>query len=229
MRRGSSGCLSDLRDALWVFQEEHSDIISHGANCSFSCLYLLMVYGLPWWLRQLRIHLQCERPGFDPWVGKIPWRRKWQLTPVFLPGESHGQRSLAGYSPWGQKEWDMTEWLSKRHINGLDCLAIITSSVWFSSVTVVSNSLRPHEPQHARFPCPSPIPGAYSNSCPLSQWCYPTISSSVIHFSSWLQSFPASGSFTMSQFFTSGGQSITILELQLEHQSFQWIFMTDFP
>ena len=48
-------------------------------------------------------------PGFDPWVGKIPWRRAWQPTPVFLPGESHGQRSLVGYSPWGHTESDMTE------------------------------------------------------------------------------------------------------------------------
>ena len=53
--------------------------------------------------------LQCGRPGFDPWVGKIPWRRKWQPTPVFLPGESHGQRSLVGYSPQGLKELDTTE------------------------------------------------------------------------------------------------------------------------
>ena len=51
----------------------------------------------------------CRRPGFDPWVRKIPWRRKWQLTPVFFPGKFHGQRSLAGYSPWGHKESDMTE------------------------------------------------------------------------------------------------------------------------
>ena len=53
--------------------------------------------------------LPAKRPGFDPWVGKIPWRRKWQPTPVFLPGESHGWRSLVGYSPWGRKESDMTE------------------------------------------------------------------------------------------------------------------------
>ena len=53
-----------------------------------------------------------RRPGFDPWVGKIPWRRKWQPSPVFLPGESHGQRSLAGYSPWGHKESDATWQLS---------------------------------------------------------------------------------------------------------------------
>ena len=52
------------------------------------------------------------RPGFDPWVGKIPWRRKWQPTPVFLPGEFHGQRSMVGYSPWGHNESDTTEWLT---------------------------------------------------------------------------------------------------------------------
>ena len=53
--------------------------------------------------------LHCGRPGFDPWVGKIPWRRKWQSTPGLLPGKSHGQRSLIGYSPWDRKESDMTE------------------------------------------------------------------------------------------------------------------------
>ena len=52
---------------------------------------------------------QCKRPGFNPWVGKIPWRRKWQSTPILLPGKSHGQRSLVGYSPRGRKELDMTE------------------------------------------------------------------------------------------------------------------------
>ena len=72
----------------------------------------------------------------------------------------------------------------------------------------VSDSLWPYGLQHARPPCPSPTPGVYSNSCPLSRWCHPTISSSVIPFSSRLQSFPASGSLPMSQFFTSGGQSI---------------------
>ena len=76
----------------------------------------------------------------------------------------------------------------------------------FSSVTQSCLTLRPHGLQHTRPPCPSPNPGAYSNSCPLSQWCHPTISSSLIPFSC-LQSFPASGSFQMSQLFTSGGQS----------------------
>ena len=74
----------------------------------------------------------------------------------------------------------------------------------------MSDSLRPYGLQYARLSCPSPTPGAYSNSCPLSWWCHPTISSSVIPFSSRLQSFPASGSFPMSQFFASGGKSIGV-------------------
>ena len=77
----------------------------------------------------------------------------------------------------------------------------------FSSVAQSCPTLWSHRLQHARFPCPSPVPGANSNSCPSSQWYHPTISSSVIPFSSCPQSFPESGSFQMSQFFTSGGQS----------------------
>ena len=80
------------------------------------------------------------------------------------------------------------------------------SSVQFS-LSVVSDSLRPREPQHARLPCPSPTPRVYSNSWPASQWCYPTISSSVVPFSSGPKSFTTSGSFQMSQLLTSGGQS----------------------
>ena len=82
----------------------------------------------------------------------------------------------------------------------------VPSSVHFSHL-VMYDSLQPHGLQHARPPCPSPTPGVYSNSCPLSLWCHPTISSSVIPFSSRLQSFPASGSFSISQF-ASGGQNI---------------------
>ena len=74
----------------------------------------------------------------------------------------------------------------------------------------MSSPLWPHGLQHTRPPCPSPTPGVYSNSCPLSRWCYPTISSSVVPFFSCLQSFPASGSFPTSQFFTSRGQSIGV-------------------
>ena len=82
-------------------------------------------------------------------------------------------------------------------------------SVQFSH-SVMSNSLWPHGLQHTRLPCPSPTPGACSNSCPSSWWCHPTISFSVIPFSSCLQSFPTSGSFPISQLFTSGGFSFSI-------------------
>ena len=92
-------------------------------------------------------------------------------------------------------------------------------SVQFSRL-VMSDSLQPPGLQHTRLLCPSTSPRAYSNSCPLSQWHNPTISSSVVPFSSSLQSFPAPGSFPMSQFFASG-------EFQLQHQSFQWIFRTN--
>ena len=74
----------------------------------------------------------------------------------------------------------------------------------------MSDSLQPHEPKHARPPCPLPTPRVYSSSCPLSRWCHPTISSSLIPVSSCPQSFPASGSFQMSQLFTSGGQRIAV-------------------
>ena len=104
---------------------------------------------------------QCRRFRFNPCLGKIRWRRKWQPTPVFLPGEPHGQRSLAGYSPWGCRESDTTEQLSlTQHCKQL--------SVRFSR-SVVSDSLRSHGLQHARPPCPSPTPGVYSSSCPSSQ------------------------------------------------------------
>ena len=90
----------------------------------------------------------------------------------------------------------------------ISCLAKL-GSVQFSH-SVVSDSLRPHELQHARPPCPSPTPGVYSDSCPLSRWCYPAISSSVIPFSSCPQSLPASGSFPMSQLFACGSQNIEV-------------------
>ena len=81
------------------------------------------------------------------------------------------------------------------------------------SRSVISDSLQPHELQHTRPPCLSPTPGVYSNSCPLSRWCHPTISSSVIPFSSCPQSLPVSGSFPMSQLFPWGGQSIGVSAL----------------
>ena len=97
----------------------------------------------------------------------------------------------------------------KRGLGHFHPLRLLAYENKFSSVQqVMSNSWRPHGLQHARLPCPSPTTGACSNSCPLSQWHHPTISSSVIPFFSWPQSFPELGSFPMSQPFASGGQSI---------------------
>ena len=99
--------------------------------------------------------------------------------------------------------WYCNKWVLGKNLNN-----------YFSSVqsnhSVVSNSWWPHGPQHTMPPCPSPTPGVYPKSCPSSWWCHPTISSSVVPFSSCLQSFPASGSFPMSQLFTWGGQSIGV-------------------
>ena len=105
--------------------------------------------------------------------------------------------------------WKLQCWID-RFQDELDTsggLKMLTAQL---SRPVVSDSLRPHEPQHARPPCPSPAPGVYSNSCPSSWWCHPAISSSVIPFSSCPQSLPASGSFPMSQLFPWGGQSIGV-------------------
>ena len=96
------------------------------------------------------------------------------------------------------------------------------TQVQFSSVTQSCLTLQLHEPQRARHPCPLPIPGVHPISSSLSQWCYPTISSSVIPFSSCPQSFPASESFPMSQLFTWDWRLAKVLEFQPQHQSFQW-------
>ena len=102
---------------------------------------------------------------------------------------------------------DIPSWFIIKHWWFIDLL--LFSSAQFSR-SVMSDSLQPHGLPHARPPCPSPTPRVYSNSCPLSQWCHPTILSSVDSFSSCLQSFLASGSFPMSQFFISGGQRIGV-------------------
>ena len=103
-------------------------------------------------------------------------------------------------------------WPKKAHCNKWECLfteqCCNNELAICCSVTVRSDSLWPHGLQHSRLPCLSPSPRACSNSCPLSQWCHLTISSSIVPFSSLLQSFPVSGSFLMSQLFASGGQSI---------------------
>ena len=121
-----------------------------------------------------------------PGLGRSPGGRHSNPLQYSCLENPHGQRSLVGYSPWNHKESDTTGRLSTEH----------KPSVQFTG-SVMSNYLQPHGSQHARLPCPSPSPGVYSNSCPLSWWCHLTISSSVVPFSSHLQSFPALGSYPM--------------------------------
>ena len=111
------------------------------------------------------------------------------------------EKNSDAWKDWGQRR------MRQQRMRWLIGITDSMDMLLFSR-SVMSNSLWSHGLQHARLPCPSPSPGACSNSCPLNQWYHPTISSSVIPFSSWPQSFPASGSFPMSQLFTSGGQSI---------------------
>ena len=132
-------------------------------------------------------------------------------TPHF---QSRGPASIPGCAAWS---WKIHVYTLRYQftLSTIGCLKIIWC-VQFNSVAQSCLTLQPHEPQHARPPCPSPTPRVHPNPCPLSQWCHAAISSSVIPFSH-LQSSPASGSFQTSQFFASGGQSIGVSALA-------WVF-----
>ena len=154
--------------------------------------------------------------------GKLP-------TPVFFSGESHGERSLVGYSVRNHKGSDTTEWLSLStctYVSRLHIRPTKSKSPGYGasyqyilkppqfSRSVVSNSLWPHGLQYTTLPCPSPTSGAGSKSCPSSQWCHPTISSSVILFSSCLQSSQHQG---LSRWVNSSHQVAKVSEFQLQH------------
>ena len=98
-----------ITDKFYLLELHHIIASCNPSICLQDLLTPAHSNGLPWWLRWWRICLQWRRLGLDAWVRKIPWRRKWQPTPVFLPGKSHGQRSLAVYSPWGRTQWDTAE------------------------------------------------------------------------------------------------------------------------
>ena len=177
------------------------------------------------------------------WSQHFPRRRRWHPTPVLLPGKSHGWRSLVGCSPWGRWGSDTTErlhfhfslWcIGEGNGNPLQCSCLENPrhrGAWWAAVYGVTQSRTRLKwlsslaagLQHARLPCPSPSPQVCSNSCPLSRWYHPTISSPAVPFSSCPQSFPA-----IRVFSNDSHQVAKVVELQLQHQSFQWIFRTDF-
>ena len=195
-------------------KSERPALLSTGAAAGLPCLTLkLSQFFLPSrhtkkWLVSVRILLLLN---LEHSSSKRHWGRSWKCPIWQLPlpaivSQVHGKGVVSG--PNTQMLLPVNSWrgmgiLGSERWKGL-------SSVQFSR-SVVSDSLRPHGLQHTRPPCPSPTPRVYSNSCPLRWWCHPTILSSVIPFSSRLQSFPASGSFQM--FFTSGGQSIGVSAL----------------
>ena len=155
--------------------------------------------GTVWWPTKPELpldacYLSHESALKSPWIHS--WGKVRVLSSKIEPGSPELQSNSLPFEPF--------------------------SSVQFSR-SVVSNSLRPHGLQHARLPCPSPTPRAYSDSCLLSRWCILTTSSSVVPFYSCLQTFPASGSFPVSQFSASGGQSIgasvlaSVLPVNIQH------------
>ena len=132
------------------------------------------------------------------------------ITALFTIARTWNQPRCPLADKWIRKLWYIytMEYYSVIRRNAFESFLMI-SSVQFSR-PVMSNSLQPHELQHARPSCPSPTPGVHANPCPLCQWCHPTLAYSLVPFSSCPRSFPASGSFPMSQLFTLGGQSIGV-------------------
>ena len=117
---------------------------------------------LPRGLRGKESACQCKRCGFNPWVRKIPWVRKWQPIPVFLPKKSHGHRSLAGYSPWGGKESNPTEWISHTHIHCSSrkgrcnqSLILLSNCSFYSYILVVWKKLHSNPCMKKSFYCES--------------------------------------------------------------------------
>ena len=182
-----------------------------GKKCSeYVMCFLILPKGIPLdlvtSLKSPHIYLvsSCRKPNFSKFYSALT-----EFEPVWTQMRSHSW--LIKYLP--QTFFSFPS--SQIH------LFLLHNPVQLSSCSVVSDSATPWTAA-CQEPCPTPTPRVYSNSCPLSWWCHPVISSSVVPFSSHLQSFLASRSFPVSQFFASGGS------FTLQHQSFQWIFRTDF-
>ena len=161
----------------------------------------------PWCWERLRAEGKGDDRGWNDWMASLTqWTWVWTNSARWWRTGKPGVLQFTGQQRVGHN-WVTEQWQYIKQITNKDLQYQIRDQI---SRSVVSDSLQLHGLQYARLPCPSPSPGAYSDSCPLSQWCCPTISSSVIPFSSCRQSFPASRSFLMNQLFTSSDQSIGV-------------------
>ena len=184
--------------AIWLVTQTPVSLLSFSIPCSAKI-------GLPsvTVVNNLPANAQEARDvGLIPGSGRFPWRRKWQPTPVFLPGKFHGQRSLVGYNPRGHKEPDTTE-----HTH---CCSFAQSG---PPLCNPMDSITPL--------CPSSSPKVWPSSCPLHWWCHPAILSSDTLFSFWPQYFQNQELF---QWVSCSNPVTKILEFQLQHQSFQLVF-----
>ena len=168
----------------WAWFHQH-DILLSGFCCSYT--YLPTILGSS---NGKKSGHDAGNLGCIPGLRRFPGERHGNPLQYSCLENPHGQRILGGYSPWN-------------HRVGHDWVTYTFTYIFTYSVQLLScvRLFATHGLQHARLPCPSPIPGTCSNSCPSSRWCHPTISSSVVPFFSCPQAFPASGSFPVSQFF----------------------------
>ena len=158
---------------------------------------------------------------FPEWLNRIRNQEWLSVVAYYHRGRRVNKEDWEEVDSIWQMWFENTGWLSPFALHlKLYCVCVFSSSDNHFSHSVMSDSFRPHGLQHARPPCPSPTPGVHPNSCPLSRWCHPAISSSAVPFFSCLQSFLVSGSFQMSQLFASGGQSIGVSASKSVAQSF---------
>ena len=176
--------------------------------------FVIYLCGLPWWLSGKLSACNAGDLGSDPALGRSPGGGQGNPLQYSCLENSMDRGAWWATVQGVTKSRTQLKWLSSSS-NSVFMQRILsinehTQFQFLFSHSVMSDSLQPHETQHARPPCPSPTPRVHPNPCPLCWWCHPTISSSVVPFSSCPQSFPASGSFPMSQLFASGGQSIGV-------------------
>ena len=194
----------------------------------------ICIPGLPWWLRQQKICLQCKRPGFNPWIRKIPWRREWQPTPVLLPGESHGHSSLAGDSPWCCKELDMTEQLTVACFLMFTAALLTIVKIWkqpdghqqISSVQSLSR-VQLWDPMDHSMPGLPVHHELLESTQTHVHWVRDAIQPSLPLSSPSPPAFNLSQHQGIFQWVSSSRQVAKLLEFQLQHQFFQWTLRTD--